>query len=288
MYIDSHVHLSHRLFNGTVPWIGLTDGDAGFAGEGTREELISALKTSGMMCCIEPGIEAASNDAVKALSQKYPRFLYRAVGVHPTRTPGTPWKAWKQIQALASEPGVVAVGETGLDYHYPREKQHRLRQMVWFGRQIMLAHRLRLPLILHIREANQEAIRLLRLFRRWLHGGVCHCFSGDLRTARIFTGELGLCLGIGGAILSDRESLCEVVREIPLEYLLLETDSPYVKPPRPEGISNKAWQKARNTSLILPAVARRIAELKGISSEMVEQATAENARRVFRLPEDNG
>ena len=115
---------------------------------------------------------------------------------------------------------------------------------MWFIYQIKLADRANLPLVLHIREADKDAIRVLRLFKDRLHGGVCHCFG---------TGPV------------------------------LETDSPYVKPEKPAEFSGKAWRKARNTSLILPAVTQRTAELKGMSCEDVERITFNNAVRVFDL-----
>ena len=107
--------------------------------------------------------------------------------------------------------------------------------------------------------------------------------------ARIYTRELGLHLGIGGALLQTPErcaALEAAVRETPLSFLLLETDGPYVKPARPEGMGSKAWQKTRNSGLILPAVAERIAELKGVPPQTVAEATAANARRLFCLEGD--
>ena len=179
---------------------------------------------------------------------------------------------------------VIAIGETGLDYHYERKKQHRLRQKMWFKWQIRLAEELKRPLILHIREAHEDAISILRKNKNRLHGGVCHCFVGDASVAKIYTEELGLSLGIGGYLLMQSEEsklLSEVVKVTPIEYLILETDGPFVKPEKPENISKKKWEHARNTSLILPAVASKIAMIKGIMQEEVMRITEENTRRVF-------
>ena len=233
---------------------------------------------------MEPGIDLASPERLLALARRYPGFLIPAVGIHPTRTPGTPWRARHVLEALSQEKAVVAIGELGLDYHLPRREQYRLRQKLWFCWQLSLAHRRELPLVLHIRQADGDAIRILRRYRGKLHGGVCHCFQGDAALARIYTRELGLHLGIGGALLQTPErcaALEAAVRETPLSFLLLETDGPYVKPARPEGMGSKAWQKTRNSGLILPAVAERIAELKGVPPQTVAEATAANARRLF-------
>lgn len=143
-----------------------------------------------------------------------------------------------------------------------------------------------LPLVLHIRAADKAAIRILRRKKKKLHGGVCHCFGGNAKTAKIYTKKFGLCLGIGGTLLMRPEisaPLQEAVKATPMEFLLLETDGPYVKPKRSEGISKKKWDRARITSLILPAVAAKIAELKGISVEEVFRITEENTKRVFGI-----
>ena len=113
-----------------------------------------------------------------------------------------------------------------------------------------------------------------------------HCFSFGPEYAKIFTEELGFCLGIGGSILMEKEisaPIREAVRITPMEFILLETDMPYVKPAKPDEFSGKKWTKARNTSLILPAVIEEIAKLKGISTNEVERITTENVRRTFNL-----
>ena len=129
-------------------------------------------------------------------------------------------------------------------------------------------------------------LKILRKNRKKLHGGVCHCFCGGADIARIYTEEFGLCLGIGGTLLMKseyRKQLEEAVNATPIEHLLLETDGPYVKPKKPDDITGKRWTKARNTSLILPAIAERIAELKGVAVDDVIRITEENTRRVFDL-----
>ncbi len=193
------------------------------------------------------------------------------------------WDHRKQLEKLADHPSVVAVGETGLDYHLARKEQHRLRQKAWFIWQIKLAHRKNLPLVLHIRDAEKDAIRILKKYKYCILGGVCHCFCGSADLAKEYT-DLGLKIGVGGALLKEspkQADLKHAVIQTPLESILLETDGPYVKPYC--SIQKKQLRKARNTSLILQAVIARIAELKGISPEEVEQTTTSNAEQLFGI-----
>ena len=283
MFVDSHIHLSYYLFNQKFPYIdyGISDDAVEYT---TRENMIERMRAEGIEFCVEPGIDLASNALLLSLSEKHKGFILPVVGVHPTRTPETKWSGRKEIERLSEREDVAGIGELGLDYHYERKKQHGFRQKMWFRWQLRLAHKRALPLVLHIRDADRDAIRILRRYKKKLHGGVCHCFNSDAETARIYTEELGLMLGIGGSILQKPcyiAALEEAVRQTPLEYILLETDAPYVKPTRPEGISKKQWRKIRNTSLLIPLVAKRVAELKGVEVSEVERITTENARRLF-------
>lgn len=283
--IDSHIHLSYRYFDQTFPYIGM-EGEQYVICEGNRHSLIDEMKKQGIDRCIEPAIDVDSNELLLRLSRESDGFILPAVGNHPTRCIRSSLKDFKRVEEYSKSEGVIAIGETGLDYHYERREQHRLKQKIWFRWQIRLADKLGLPLILHIRMADEDTIRILRRNKKKLHGGVCHCFCGGADVARIYTEEFGLCLGIGGTLLMKpeySEPLKNAVAAVPMEYLLLETDGPYVKPERPEGITGKKWTKARNTSLILPAVASRIAEIKGIAVEDVLGIAEENTRRIFGL-----
>ncbi len=302
-YVDSHVHLSHGLYNGDFPfhrWDG-----KGFVREenGRREALIDRMKEQGIRFCVEPAVEPESNEQLLALAERYPGYVLPAVGIHPTRTwsyvlfdehgkqqpKRLAWKSRAQIAAYAENPRVVAIGETGLDFHQPRKEQHRLRQLAWFVWSLHLAHRKRLPVILHIREADWLALVVLRLMKPFLHGGVCHCFNGTPRAAELYT-SLGLKLGIGAALLAGGEQgkrLRRVVRQTRLEDILPETDGPFQRPPCPEEESQKRWRKARNTSLILPAVVNRIAYLKGRSPEETARITGAAVMELFGVPRES-
>lgn len=297
MIVDTHIHLSHYLYNQEFPFLSF-ESDQYLLSYGARDQLIAQFQASGIKACIDPAIDLVSNQRLLALAEQYPGFLFSAVGVHPKRTfvyqtmreGGTKvknklrWSQRKQLEQFADHPSVVAVGETGLDYHLARKEQHRLRQKTWFIWQIKLAHRKNLPLILHIRDAEKDAIRILKKYQDCIHGGVCHCFCGSAELAKTYT-DLGLKIGVGGALLKKspkQADLEQAVIQTPLASILLETDGPYVKPDCSE-IQKKQLRKARNTSLILQAVIARIAELKGIPPEEVEQITAANAERLFGI-----
>lgn len=283
MFVDSHIHLTHRLYDYCFPcFIGVENNQITYE-ERNRENLISEIKNSGCEFVVEPGIGLESNAKILKYASENKGFILPAIGVHPTRTPNTKWKSRKIIEELSQDENVVAIGELGLDYHYAFKDQHRLKQFVWFVWQLNLAHKRELPLVLHIRNADKDAIRILKHFNKKnkLHGGVCHCFNGNSQIAKIYTNDFGLMLGIGASILYGNKELEQAVIDTPLEYLLLETDGPYVSHPKTENLSNKQYRKIRNNSLLLPIVASKIAELKGIETDEVFSVTTENARRLF-------
>lgn len=283
MLVDSHIHISRKQYNGTTPCID-SESEKDRIIYLSRESLIERFKEKGICFCIEPAVELESNYQLLELASDYPGFIYPAVGIHPTRSFLTKWKNREIIKRLSYDERVVAIGELGLDYHYERKAQHRIKQVLWFLWQLELAYKRNLPLILHIRQADEDAIKILRYNRKKIKGGVCHCYNRGIEYAKIYTEEFGLMLGIGGSLLQkDCKELESVVEQIPLEYLILETDGPYVKPMRPEGISGKQWGKSRNTSLIISDIAKRISEIKGIDAAEVEKVTTENVKRVFNI-----
>ena len=288
MLIESHAHLSHGKFDGAFRYLNCGEDGECFVDEGDRASLMEEMKRHGIGAVIEPAIDVTSNRLVFALADRYPGYVFPAAGLHPTRAAAARWKDRGVPEEYAGRGNTVAIGETGLDFHRPRGEQHRLRQLRWFLFQIFLAHRHALPLILHLRGRSAErlALAVLRLCRPWLHGGVAHCFHGDLRMAEALIG-LGFALGIGGMLLQnggDSDVLCGTVKSVPIGSILLETDSPYVHPACEAVSSGKKRAKIRNTPMTLKAVAAGIAELKGMEVRDVERITAENAVRVFALP----
>ena len=220
------------------------------------------------------------------LVAQHPRHIFPAIGIHPTRSIFEKWSDRYRLAAYANTPGVIAIGEIGLDYHYKREEQHRLKQHIWFLYQLNLAWKLKLPVILHVRDAHEDALRILRMHPARKMGGVIHCFYGSKEIAEQYL-KLGYHIGIGGSVLQLEErakDLWEAIPHIPLDRILLETDAPFILPYCKDVIQPKFLRRARNTSLILPAVINKIAELMGIPADEVERATAENAIRLFDLP----
>ena len=280
---DSHAHYSHFKFEQSFRFLSYTGG-AYHIVEGDRNEIFDEMKSSGIEGFIEPAIGIDSNYKILDLYRDNKGFMYPAVGVHPTRTFLAEWKRRGELDTLACEEGVVAIGETGLDYHYPRLQQHRRCQKRWFRYQIDLAFRNGLPLTLHIRKAYPAAVKILNKNRNKIVGGVVHCFCGTPKEAEQYL-NLGLYFGIGGALLHNDDNsrgLKEAVKTIPLERILLETDSPYVLPDTSDdGV--KTSRKTRNTSTVILAVAEEIAKIKGIDVSAVLEETDKNTKEVFGI-----
>ena len=285
MIIDSHAHYASRSFESAARYLGW-NGEGYTMEEGDREQILEAMAAAGIGCSIEPGVDMASNGEILRLCAKYPGRIFPAIGVHPTRAIHTRWADRKKLWQLTAADGVVAIGETGLDYHYERKEQHRLKQYLWFFYQLGLARKRKKPVIYHVRDAHSDVLRILRWHPARKLGGVIHCFTGTRQDAESYV-ALGLHIGIGGAILQQperSESLWEAVKAIPLERILVETDAPFVLPYCKDVFKPKQVRRTRNTSLVLPAVIGKIAQLKGVSYEEVEIVTARNAIRLFGLP----
>ena len=282
MIIDSHAHYAHASFSGTFRCLSWEDNWT--LKEGSLEDLMDQMAGRGIAASVEPGIGLDFHEKIFELARRYPERILPAVGCHPTRCIHEKWSQRKRLDGYCGREGVVAVGETGLDYHHPRQEQHRFRQYLWFLFQLRLAKRRRLPLILHIRDADRDAIRLLKLFRP-KYGGVVHCCGEGWEYISEYL-KLGLHIGIGGVLLNParNEGLKAAVPLIPPERILIETDSPYVLPYCKDVLPPKLVRRTRNSSLVLPRVIEEIAALQGRTPEEVELFTAENAIRLYRLP----
>ncbi len=284
MIIDSHAHYNNNAYK--EPFRYLTYSNEGYAlKEGDREQFFQELLEANIPYSIEPGVSLESCKEVLELAAQYPGRIFPAIGIHPTRSIFENWSARKKLDEYARTPGVIAIGEIGLDYHYNREEQHRLKQHLWFIYQLNLAWKMKLPVILHVRDAHEDALRILRWHPAGKLGGVIHCFYGSKEIAEQYL-KLGYHIGIGGSVLQLEErakALWEAIPHIPLDRILVETDAPFILPYCKDVIQPKLLRRARNTSLILPAVINKIAELKGVPADEVEQATTENAIRLFNL-----
>ena len=222
--------------------------------DGDREELLSGLAAGGIGTVVNVGADMASTKTTIALTEKYP-FIYGAAGVHPSSTAELDEEKFAELRVLAQSGKIVAIGEIGLDYYW-EEPDHET-QKKWFHRQLNLARELKLPVIIHSR-------------------GVIHCFSYGKEMAAEYL-KMGFYLGIGGVLtFKNAKKLLEVAEMAPLDRLVLETDCPYLAP-----VPNRG---KRNSSLNLPYVAEKLAEIKKCTPEEIVRATEENARRLYRLP----
>ena len=284
MIIDSHAHYNNSAYK--KPFRYLSYDKEGFSlKEGELPQLMQEMENADIRYFIEPGVSLESCKEVLALAAQYPGRIFPAMGIHPTRSIYEKWSDRKQLNAFAKTPGVVAIGECGLDYHYKREEQHRLKQHVWFLYQLNLAWKMKLPVILHVRDAHEDALRILKWHPARKFGGVIHCFYASKEIAEQYL-KLGYHIGIGGSVLQLEErakDLWEAIPHIPLDRILVETDAPFILPYCKDVIQPKLLRRTRNTSLILPAVINKIAEMKGVSANAVEQATTENVIGLFQL-----
>ena len=229
MIIDSHAHYNNNAYK--KPFRYLAYGADGYAlRDGDREQLFQELPENDIPYSIEPGVSLESCKEVLELAAQYPGRIFPAIGIHPTRSIFEKWSDRKKLDVFAKAPGVVAIGECGLDYHYKREEQHRLKQHIWFIYQLDLAWRLKKPVILHVRDAHTDALRIIKWHPARKLGGVIHCFYGSKEIAEQYL-KLGYHIGIGGSLLQPEErakDLLEAVPHIPLDRILVETDAPFI------------------------------------------------------------
>ncbi len=238
---DTHAHLNFEDF------------------DEERESLIEESFSKNLKI-INVGATLKSAEKAVEISQKE-KGIYAAVGVHPLHADED--FQFDKLADLADEKEVVAIGETGLDMVKPKTIE---RQRDIFKKHIGLAKEKRLPLILHSRKAHKETLEMIPDYE-----GVIHCFTGSLKEARLYI-EKGYLIGVNGIIF--KLNLKKVLKEIPLEKIILETDCPYLSPP--------GW-KGKNTPLAVFEVAEKIAEIKDLSLEEVEKQTDKNAKKLFGI-----
>ena len=206
------------------------------------------------------------------LAHRYP-FMYCALGIHPSDSAPLTDELLEEIRGKLSDPRVVAVGEIGLDYYW--YTPDREIQKHWFEEQLERARQADLPVVIHSREAAQDTMRLMQYHRAEEIGGVVHCYSYSLELAKEFV-KMGFFIGIGGVVtFKNARKLKEVAAGIPIDHIVLETDSPYLAP--------VPFRGKRNSSLDLPYVVDAIAQIKGMDPEEVISRTEENAERLYRL-----
>lgn len=254
MFIDTHVHLNAEQYNDDL------------------QEVIDRALAASVEKMVVVGFDRLTINRAMELIEEYD-FLYAAIGWHPVDAVDCTESDLQWIEKLATHPKVVAIGETGLDYYWdksPKEIQQKLLR-----KQIQLAKRVKLPIVIHNREATADCVRILQEEHAEDVGGVMHCFSGSVETAEICI-KMNFMISLGGPVtFKNAKKPKEVAEKIPLQYLMIETDAPYLAPHPNRG--------KRNEPSFVPLVAEEIARLKGLTVEEVAQQTTENAHRFFKI-----
>ena len=254
MIFDTHAHYDDEQF----------DED--------RDELLASMQACGVEAVTNIGASLATSQNTIELTKKYP-FVYGAIGVHPNEVEDLNEDGIAWLKENSGLPKIVAVGEIGLDYYW--DEPGREVQKKWFLRQLELAREVKLPVVIHSRDAAKDTLDIMKSFHAENLGGVIHCFSYTKEMAREYL-NMGFYLGIGGVVtFKNAKKLKEVVEYMPMEQMVLETDCPYLSP-----VPNRG---KRNSSLNLPYVVEEVARLKGISVDEVKEITNRNAKTMYRL-----
>lgn len=257
-FIDTHAHSYLEHFNED------------------REDMIQRARTAGLQAILLPGIDSSSYDSLIELSDANPDFFYSMIGLHPTSVKENYKDELEFVEKKLKERNFIAIGEIGIDLYW--DKTFLKEQMDAFSIQIDWADTFDLPFIIHARDSFKEVFEVLDSKKRKFLG-VFHAFSGSVEIAQKAIG-LGFKLGIGGVLTYKKSGLAEVVQQIGLEHLVLETDSPYLPPVPHRG--------QRNESAYIIHTAQKLADIYGAKLEEVARITTENAQQVFkRLPKED-
>ena len=260
MIFESHAHYDDRQF----------DVD--------RETLLENLPFQNVGVIVNVGSDIRSSKESITLAHQYD-YIYAAIGVHPDEVDTMKEADMEELSHMAKEDKVVAIGEIGLDYFRKEGNAYKSVQKEWFCHQLDLAKEIEKPVIIHSRDAAEDTIQILRDFRKENpqieNPGVIHCYSYSPELAKEYV-AMGFYIGIGGVVtFKNAKKLVETVAQIPLERILVETDSPYLCPEPNRG--------KRNDSSQIRYVMDRIADIRGIAPEEVEKQTEMNARKMYRL-----
>lgn len=260
MIFESHAHYDDRQF----------DVD--------REKLLENLPLQNVGVIVNVGSDIRSSKESITLAHQYD-YIYAAIGVHPDEVDTMKEADMEELSHMAKETKVVAIGEIGLDYFRKEGNAYKSVQKEWFCRQLDLAKEIEKPVIIHSRDAAEDTIQILRDFRKENpqieNPGVIHCYSYSPELAKEYV-AMGFYIGIGGVVtFKNAKKLVETVAQIPLDRILVETDSPYLCPEPNRG--------KRNDSSQIRYVIDRIANIRGIAPEEVEKQTEMNARKMYRL-----
>jgi TatD DNase family protein len=257
-FIDTHTHLD---------------------GEEFREDLAEVVKRAqeaGVSKVFVPAIDLPSVQTVMEVCRQYPGYAYPMIGLHPEEVKSDWQQVLSEMKPLleSSDGEVIAIGEVGLDYYWNREFEQE--QLAAFEEQVRWSVETRLPLMIHCRKAQNEMVTLLKRYKADLPGGVFHCFTGNAREAEELLQFDRFVLGIGGVLTFKKSHLPEVLPAVvPLDRIVLETDSPYMAPVPMRG--------KRNESAYVKYVLEKLAESYGVAPEVIAEATNANVERVFKI-----
>lgn len=247
MFIDTHCHLSRKDYS-DIDSIIIDNRNANI------DKIVISSSTPD-------DIEETLEFSMKYLD------VYASIGYHPESVSCLEELNFIFLESHLMDEKVVAIGEIGLDYHY--DKDNKLKQQEIFRRQLDLAKKYHLPVIIHSRDATNDTINILKDYQLT---GIIHCFSGSYESAIEYI-KMGYYLGIGGVVTFKNSRLFEVIEKIPLDHIVLETDSPYLSP--------DPFRGKQNSSKNIPIIATKIANIKNVSLEEVEKITTGNASRLF-------
>lgn len=252
MYFDTHAHYDDEAFNDD------------------RYELIPALNEAGVELIVNPGCSVETSETAMSLAEKYP-FIYFAAGIHPEELDDFTDEKLAQIEKMAKHPKCVAIGEIGLDYYWDASRKDEQKQL--FSRQIEIALRNDLPIVVHDREAHGDCMEIISGYPELR--GEFHCYSGSAEMAKELL-KKGWYLGFDGPITyKNARKTVEVMEMVPLDRFLIETDSPYLSPVPMRG--------KRNDSRNLRYITEKIAEIRGITPEEAARLSLENGKRFFNI-----
>ena len=254
-FIDTHSHLYDEAF--------------------TSEEDLAVARAveAGVTRMLLPDIDSTSREAMFLLAERHPGVLFPTLGLHPTSVASNWMDEMDAVEKALPEHRIWAIGEIGIDCYWSTEFLEQQKEV--FRLQLEIAHRNSLPVIIHSRESTELIINILKEHKHLGLHGVFHAYSGSAETFRELQKLGDWYIGIGGVLTYKKASIAETVRNIPLDRIVLETDSPYLTPVPHRG--------KRNESSYIPHIAEKLAVQKDISIEEVAQTTTENAKRLFRL-----
>ena len=257
MIFDSHCHLNDENLYPRI------------------DEVIEDAKKTGVKKFLVVGYDKSSSELAVKIANKYEE-CYAAIGFHPTEIEGVSESDYLKTMSLISNKKVVAIGEIGLDYHWVKDPTLRENQKKWFIKQIEFANEHHLPISIHNRESTEDCVEILKEHKP-LYGGVMHCFSGSVEVMNEVI-KLGLHISLGGPVtFTNAKTPKEVAEEVPLENLIIETDSPYLTPHPHRGEKNEP----KYICLVLEEIAR----LKGMSKKHLEDVIYKNTCRLFKVDE---